>query len=222
MTVRVLLVDDIPMIRIGFATMLNAEPDIDIVGEAGNGRDAVTLARRLQPDVVVMDISMPDLDGLAATEQIIAESAGRTAVLVQTTFDSDENVYAALAAGASGFLLKTMPVEDLARAVRLAADGQALVSPEVTKRLIEQNRVRWSRRSDADERAKLETLTDRERQILKLVASGQSNSDIAGALFLAPTTVKTHITNVMSKLGLPTRAHLVIFAYETGLVTPGP
>jgi DNA-binding NarL/FixJ family response regulator len=221
MTIRVLVADDIPMIRIGFVTALNAQPDIEVVAEAASGDEAVAIARQIKPDVVVMDISMPPgMDGIEATSRIRAANGDRTAVLIQTTYDEDENIYDALAVGASGFLEKTVSLVDLVKAVRVIAAGEALVSPKVTKRLIEQNFLDRPR-STGPERAMFKSLTAREKEVLVLVADGQDNGEIAETLFISTGTVKTHVSNMMDKLKLSTRIRLVIFAYEAGLVRPG-
>jgi DNA-binding NarL/FixJ family response regulator len=217
--IRIALADDQQLIRAGFRSLLEAEPDLDVVGEAATGRDAVALVKRTKPDVVLMDIRMPDGDGLWATEQIVADPAlAGTHVVVVTTFELDEYVAQAIRAGASGFLVKdTEPVE-LIRAVRVVAGGEALLSPGVTKRLLE--RVASSLRDTPDTR-QLEPLTDREREVLTLVGLGLTNDEIGGRLFLSPLTAKTHVSRIMSKLLARDRVQLVVIAYETGLVSPG-
>ena len=219
MTIRVALADDQHLIRAGFRSLLEAEPDLDVVGEAATGRDAVALVRRERPDVVLMDIRMPDGDGLWATEQIVAEpSLGGTRVVVVTTFELDEYVAQAIRAGASGFLVKdTEPVE-LLRAVHVVAAGEALLSPRVTKRLLEQVAGGLTSPPDA---SRLAVLTEREREGLTLVGQGLTNDEIGRALFLSPLTAKTHVSRIMSKLLARDRVQLVVVAYETGLVTPG-
>ncbi|MAT17199.1 MAG: DNA-binding response regulator [Leifsonia sp.] len=219
MTIRVALADDQHLIRAGFRSLLEAEPDLDVVGEAATGRDAVALVRRERPDVVLMDIRMPDGDGLWATEQIVAEpSLGGTRVVVVTTFELDEYVAQAIRAGASGFLVKdTEPVE-LLRAVHVVAAGEALLSPRVTKRLLEQVAGGLTSPPDA---SRLAVLTEREREVLTLVGQGLTNDEIGRALFLSPLTAKTHVSRIMSKLLARDRVQLVVVAYETGLVTPG-
>ena len=219
MTIRVALADDQHLIRAGFRSLLEAEPDLDVVGEAETGRDAVALVRRERPDVVLMDIRMPDGDGLWATEQIVAEpSLGGTRVVVVTTFELDEYVAQAIRAGASGFLVKdTEPVE-LLRAVHVVAAGEALLSPRVTKRLLEQVAGGLTSPPDA---SRLAVLTEREREVLTLVGQGLTNDEIGRALFLSPLTAKTHVSRIMSKLLARDRVQLVVVAYETGLVTPG-
>ena len=217
--IRVALADDQQLIRGGFRSLLEAEPDLEVVGEAGTGREAVALVTETRPDVVLMDIRMPDGDGLWATEQIVADPAlDGTHVVVVTTFELDEYVAQAIRAGASGFLVKdTEPVE-LIRAVRVVAGGEALLSPRVTKRLLE--RVAGTLR-DAPDDARLSTLTDREREVLALVGQGLTNQEIGTALFLSPLTAKTHVSRIMSKLLARDRVQLVVVAYETGLVAPG-
>ncbi len=219
MTIRVALADDQHLIRAGFRSLLEAEPDLDVVGEAATGRDAVALVRRERPDVVLMDIRMPDGDGLWATEQIVAEpSLGGTRVVVVTTFELDEYVAQAIRAGASGFLVKdTEPVE-LLRAVHVVAAGEALLSPRVTKRLLEQVAGGLTSPPDA---SRLAVLTEREREVLTLVGQGLTNDEIGRALFLSPLTAKPHVSRIMSKLLARDRVQLVVVAYETGLVTPG-
>jgi DNA-binding NarL/FixJ family response regulator len=219
MTIRVALADDQHLIRGGFSSLLSAEPDLEVVGEAATGREAVALVKREKPDVVLMDIRMPDGDGLWATEQIVADpSLAGTRVVVVTTFELDEYVAQAIRAGASGFLVKdTEPVE-LIRAVRVVAGGDALLSPSVTRRLLE--RVATGLR-DAPDTSRLQNLTDREREVLTLVGQGLTNDEIGGRLYLSPLTAKTHVSRIMSKLLARDRVQLVVIAYETGLVTPG-
>ena len=219
MTIRVALADDQQLIRAGFRSLLEAEPDLEVVGEAATGRDAVALVTREKPDVVLMDIRMPDGDGLWATERIAANPAlDGTHVIVVTTFELDEYVAQAIRAGASGFLVKdTEPVE-LIRAVHVVAAGDALLSPRVTKRLLE--RVAGSLAVPADDAA-LAVLTDREREVLTLVGQGLTNEEIGRRLFLSPLTAKTHVSRIMSKLLARDRVQLVVVAYETGLVAPG-
>lgn len=219
MTVRVVIADDQQLIRTGFRMILAAEPDIEIVGEAATGSEIVQLAKRERPDVVLMDIRMPDGDGLWATEQIVADPrlAG-THIVIVTTFELDEYVGHAIRAGASGFLVKdTEPVE-LIRAVRVVAAGDALLSPSVTRRLLERVAVDWK---DAPDTAQLRTLTDREREVLALVGRGLTNEEIGRELYLSPLTAKTHVSRIMSKLTARDRVQLVVVAYETGLVKAG-
>ena len=213
--IRVLVVDDQQLVRTGFRMILDAEPDIEVVGEAGHGEEAVALAGRTGPDVVLMDIRMPIMDGVEATRRL----AGSTKVLILTTFDLDEYVYDALRAGASGFLLKDTPPEDLAEAVRVVAGGDALLAPSVTKRLVQEFATRPSPQVKPAEGMSL--LTDREREVLELVARGLSNQEIATSLYLGETTVKTHVGRILMKLGLRDRVQAVVLAYESGIVTPG-
>ncbi|MHB9753977.1 response regulator [Streptomyces sp. BYX5S] len=223
MTIRVIIVDDQSMVRAGFAALLNAQSDIDVVGEAPDGREGVQVSRSTHPDVVLMDVRMPEMDGLAAAQELLAPPPGvvhRPKVLMLTTFDVDDYVYAALRAGASGFLLKDAPPADLIAAVRVVAAGEALLAPTVTKRLIED--FAKTRPAHRKKRSPLlKSLTPREAEVLELIARGLSNQEIAEKLVLAEQTVKTHIGRVLAKLGLRDRAQAVIFAYESGLVTPG-
>jgi DNA-binding NarL/FixJ family response regulator len=217
--ISVAIADDQQLIRAGFRSLLSAEPDLTVVGEAATGTDAVALVKRTIPDVVLMDIRMPDGDGLWATEQIVADPrlAG-THVVILTTFELDDYVSRAIRAGASGFLVKdTEPVE-LIRAIRVVASGDALLSPSVTRRLLE--RVAADLREAPDTRP-LKSLTDREREVLALVGQGKTNTEVAHALFLSPLTAKTHVSRIMTKLGARDRVQLVVLAYETGLVRPG-
>jgi DNA-binding NarL/FixJ family response regulator len=214
--IRVLLADDQGLVRAGFRMILRAEPDIEVVGEAGDGEEAVARARETSPDVVLMDIRMPGVDGVEATRRIA--QAGGPRVLVLTTFDLDEYVYEALRAGASGFLLKDVPEEQLVAAIRVVAAGGSLFAPTVTRRLIEE----FARRARTPEPpAALEELTPRELEVLRLVARGLSNAEIAAELVVSEHTTKTHVASVLSKLGLRNRVQAVVLAYETGLVTPG-
>ncbi|NUS63348.1 MAG: response regulator transcription factor [Saccharothrix sp.] len=217
MMLRVLVVDDQDLFRGGFAMILDAQPDMAVAGEASDGAEAIRLAAELEPDVVLMDIRMPGVDGVTATREICARTAAK--VIVLTMFDVDEYVYAALAAGASGFLLKDIRRDQLVDAVRLVAAGDALLAPSVTRRLI----ADLSRRGHAVPAlaARLAELTDRERDTLRELARGLSNAEIAGALFVSEHTVKTHVSNLLGKLGLRDRAQAVVFAYESGLVIAG-
>jgi DNA-binding NarL/FixJ family response regulator len=219
--IRVLLADDQALIRAGFRVLLEAAGDLEVVGEAVNGAQAVELARKERADVVLMDIRMPEVDGLEATQRIAADDdlAG-VKVVILTTFESDEYVYQALRAGASGFLVKDTEPEDLIRAVRVVARGDALLSPSVTRRLIT-NLAAQPRRAPAQPARSLSRLTEREREVLALVAEGLSNDEIAGRLFLSPLTTKTHVSRIMTKLDARDRAQLVVMAYESGLVIPG-
>ncbi|MEU3301171.1 MULTISPECIES: response regulator transcription factor [unclassified Streptomyces] len=224
MTIRVIIVDDQAMVRAGFAALLSAQADIDVVGEAPDGRQGVDLAHSAHPDVVLMDVRMPELDGLAAARQILTPPPGIVhvpKVLMLTTFDIDDYVYEALRAGASGFLLKDAPPADLISAVRIVAAGEALLAPSVTRRLIAD--LVDKRPAPRKDRAalRLNGLTPRETEVLELIARGLSNQEIAEHLVLAEQTVKTHIGRILAKLGLRDRAQAVIFAYESGLVTPG-
>lgn len=219
MTIRVVIADDQQLIRGGFRSLLDSEPDIHVVGEAGTGREAVAAASRERPDVVLMDIRMPDGDGLWATEQIVAHPAlSGTRVVVVTTFELDEYVARAIHAGASGFLVKDTEPEELIRAVRVVAAGDALLSPRVTKRLLE--RVAGGLRTPSDD-TRLAILTDREREVLGLVGQGLTNDEIGTRLFLSPLTAKTHVSRIMGKLQARDRVQLVVIAYETGIVLPG-
>ncbi|MFC4005331.1 response regulator [Prauserella oleivorans] len=215
--IRVLVVDDQELMRVGFRMVLGAQDDIDVAGEAGNGNEAVRLAGELRPDVVLMDVRMPVLDGVEATKRIV--EAGTSKVLVMTTFDLDEYVYAALQNGASGFLLKDTPPDDLVSALRSVAAGDAVVSPAVTKRLLD--RFIGSGQLAPRDASALDVLTDREREVLTQVAKGLSNAEIAEVLFLSEATVKTHVGRILAKLGLRDRVQAVVFSYETGLTRPG-
>ncbi len=218
--IRVLVVDDQGLVRAGFRMILEAQPDVEVVGEAVDGLEAVEAARRLRPDVVLMDIRMPRLDGLEATRRLAGPGASNPVkVLILTTFDLDEYVYEALRAGASGFLLKDVRREDLVAAVRVVAAGEALLAPSITKRLIGEFARRPRPVYAAP--AALEALTAREREVLGLMCRGHSNAEIAAELVISEQTVKTHVGNVLAKLGLRDRIHAVILAYEVGLIQPG-
>jgi DNA-binding NarL/FixJ family response regulator len=216
-SVRVVLADDQALVRRGFRLILEAEPDIEVVAEAEDGRAAVDAVRRHRPAVVLMDIQMPELDGLQATRQILGDTGNATRVLILTTFERDDYVFEALQIGASGFLLKTAPPEDLLTAVRVVARGEALLSPSVTRRVI-QEVTRHQRRFPRP--PELDRLTQRELEVLRLVADGLSNAEIAAKLYLSEATVKTHTSNVLAKLGLRDRVQAVIFAYRQGLAEP--
>jgi DNA-binding NarL/FixJ family response regulator len=216
--IRVVVVDDQALVRSGFAMILGSESDIEVVGQAENGRDGVELCRRHRPDVALMDIRMPVLDGIEATRLITGDAGLATRVLILTTFDLDEYVYSAIRAGASGFLLKDAPPDDLVGAVRVLADGGALLAPSVTRRLIEEFAAGAGSFRVIDG---IDDLTERELEVLLAMARGQSNLEIAESLFLGETTVKTHVSRVLLKLGLRDRVQAVVAAYESGLVRPG-
>ena len=218
MSIRVLLVDDQSLVLAGLAQLLKRADDIEVVGETDDGLSGVEMARRLRPDVVLMDIRMPGLDGIEATRRIVADpNLAETKVVMLTTFDSDELIYESLRAGASGFLLKDIEPEDLRKGVRIVAAGEALLAPAVTRRLLES----FTRSMSPERMDIVEGLTEREREVLTLVGKGRSNDQIAEELFLSPTTVKTHVNRTMTKLGVHDRAGLVVVAYESGLVRPG-
>jgi DNA-binding NarL/FixJ family response regulator len=214
--IRVLLADDQALVRGGFRVILDSQADIEVVGEAADGREAIRLTAECRPDVVLMDIRMPNMDGLEATRRI-ATTSDAPRIVMLTTFDADEHVYEAMRAGASGFLLKDLRPEDLAHAVRIVAAGDTLLANAVTRRLVE----RFVRRPPPGAQSDLQELTAREREVLELIARGRSNAEIATALFVSEGTVKTHVTHVLQKLGLRDRVQAVIFAYESGLVEPG-
>jgi DNA-binding NarL/FixJ family response regulator len=219
MSIRVAIVDDQALMRDGFTMILDAQPDIEVVGDAADGRLGLELCQRTRPDVVLMDIRMPVLDGIDATRLIVADDNCHTRVLVLTTFDLDEYVYAAMRAGASGYLLKDSPASELVSAVRVIAAGEALLSPSVTRRLIET----FARQPEpvAQTVALPTDLTEREREALVLLAHGLSNREIATAMFIGEATAKTHISRLLTKLGVRDRVQAVVFAYEAGIVSPG-
>jgi DNA-binding NarL/FixJ family response regulator len=217
--IRVVLADDQALVRAGFRVLLDSEPDVEVVGEAANGAEAIELARHYRPDVVLMDIRMPNIDGLEATRLITADPRlANVKVLILTTFESDENVFAALRAGASGFLLKDTEPTELLQGVRVVADGEALLAPSVTRRLIAELAARPPQHAARPD--SLAVLTDRERQVMALVAAGLNNAQIAEQLTVSPATAKTHVSRAMGKLGAHDRAQLVVLAYESGLVVP--
>ncbi|WP_395109739.1 response regulator [Actinomadura sp. SCN-SB] len=219
MTIRVAVVDDQALVRGGFAMILRIHDDIEVVAEAGTGVEAIEAARLHRPDVILMDIRMPDMDGLEATSRIMAESDWNVKVLILTTFDPDEYVYRALRAGASAFVLKDIPPDQLAAAVRTVAEGGALLAPSITRRLI--GRFAESRAVNAAAASRLDRLTEREREVMTAVARGASNAEIAKDLYIGDATVKSHVSGILAKLGLRDRTQMVIFAYESGLVRAG-
>ncbi|MEU9186474.1 response regulator transcription factor [Streptomyces sp. NPDC048484] len=218
--IRVLLADDQRLVRAGFRSILADQDDIEVVGEAGDGESAVSACRELRPDVVLMDIRMPGMDGLEASRVIIGdERLAAVKVVILTTFDLDDYVYGALRAGATGFLVKDTEPEELVQAVRVAARGDALISPSITRRLIAEfaGRVKGPELDDT----RIEALTDREREVMRLMAAGCTNDEIAQRLVLAPSTAKTHVSRIMAKLGARDRSQVVVLAYESGMVSPG-
>ena len=217
MTITVVLADDQALVRRGFRLILEAEPDIEVVAEAEDGQQAIDAVRRHRPAVVLMDIQMPGLDGLEATRRILGDAGNETRVLILTTFERDDYVFEALQIGASGFLLKTAPPEDLLTAIRVVSRGEALLSPSVTRRVI-QEVTRHQRR--APRSPDLDRLTQRELEVLRLLAEGRSNAEIAAELYLGEATVKTHTSSILSKLGLRDRVQVVIFAYKQGITEP--
>jgi DNA-binding NarL/FixJ family response regulator len=221
LSIRVLIVDDQALVRAGFRMILESETDIEIVGEAGDGLEALDAVRELKPDVVLMDIRMPNLDGLEATRRILEAGGDGPRVLMLTTFDLDEYVYEALRAGASGFMLKDTPPEQLVSAIHVIASGDALLSPTITKRVIEEFIRRPPSTVPTERPAKLNDLTARELEVLGFMARGLSNAEIAKDLFVSETTVKTHVARILMKLDLRDRVQAVVFAYESGLVQPG-
>ncbi len=221
MAIRVLLVDDQHLVRAGFRMILEGEPDIEVVGEAADGRAGVELARRLQPDVILMDIRMPIMDGVEATRRLAGPGVeSRAKVIILTTFDADEYVVEALRSGASGFLLKEVPPDDFVAAVRIVAAGDALLAPSVTRRLLDRFAARLPA-ANPSRLKRLAELTERELEVLKLVARGQSNGEVAERLGLSEATVKTHVSHVLMKLDLRDRSQAIVAAYEVGLVAPG-
>jgi DNA-binding NarL/FixJ family response regulator len=217
--IRVLLVDDQALVRGGFRSILDGQDDLEVVGEASDGIEAIELALRTSPDVILMDVRMPRLDGIEATRRLLGEQKLNTRVLILTTFDDEAYVYEALRAGASGFLLKSAPPRELAAAVRTVTAGEALLAPEITRRMIEEYVRRPRRRSGPS--SELDALTARELEVLGLIAQGSSNAEIATRLFLSEATVKTHVTRILAKLGLRDRVQAVVYAYECGLAQPG-
>ncbi len=218
MSIRVVIADDQELVRTGFRAILNSEPDIEVVGEAGDGRQAIEAAQKHRPDVVLMDIRMPVLDGLEATSRIVTDPNTKPRVLILTTFDLDEYVYEAIRSGASGFLLKDGPAQQLITAIHVVAEGEALLAPQITRRLI----AEFARHSPQSHNLEqLKALTVREVEVLKLIARGLSNAEIAGELYVSETTVRTHVGRILMKLGLRDRVQAVVMAYETGLILPG-
>lgn len=216
MSTRILIVDDQSLVRAGFRLILESQPDFEVIGEAADGDDAVAVAKRLRPDVVLMDVRMPRLDGLEATRRIVGDGAGGCRIVMLTTFDLDQYVYSALAAGACGFLLKDVTPDQLIAAVRLVQTGDALLAPSITRRLIERYAARRASAS-----RELESLTEREAEVLRLMARGLSNQEIAEKLFVSEATVKTHVAHILGKLGVENRVQAVVVAYESGLVKLG-
>ncbi|WP_348647922.1 response regulator transcription factor [Bowdeniella massiliensis] len=219
--IRVLIVDDQALLRMGFAMVLDGADGIEVIGEAADGRAAISQAKALYPDVVLMDVRMPEVDGIEATKQIVA-ALPHTRVLVLTTFDLDEYAFAGLRAGASGFLLKDTPPADLITAIRNVASGEAVLSPRITSRMLELfgEKLPTEEAADSAHSAAINSLTVREREVLELIATGASNAEIASELFVSETTIKTHVGNLLAKLGLRDRVQAVVFAYENGIVTP--
>ena len=219
MSIRVAIIDDQALVRGGFAMILGHQADIEVVAEAGTGLEAIEAARTHRPDVILMDIRMPDMDGLEATSRIIEEADWEVRVLILTTFDPDEYVYRALRAGASGFVLKDIPPEELVTAVRTVAEGGALLAPSITKRLIGRFAERLA--VDSGLSSRLDRLTDREREVLSSIAHGSSNAEISEESFIGAATAKSHVSSILTKLGLRDRAQAVVFAYESGLAEAG-
>jgi DNA-binding NarL/FixJ family response regulator len=219
MTVRVVIADDQQLIRAGFRMILAAEPDIEVIGEAATGAETVNLTRELRPDVVLMDIRMPEFDGIEATRRILAETREpRTRVLILTTFDLDEYVYDALRAGASGFLLKDVPAHQLTAGIRTVREGDALLAPSITRRLIEEFAAA---RAPVSTAPGFGDMTPRELEVFRLLAGGMTNGEIAAQLIVGETTIKTHVTRILMKLGVRDRVQAVVLAYETGIISPG-
>ncbi len=218
MTITTVLADDQPLVRGGFRLILEAEEDIDVVGEANDGEQAVAVTRKMQPDVVLMDVQMPKLNGLEATRRITEDADTRSRVLILTTFEQDDYVFEALRAGASGFMLKNAAPEELVRAVRIVAGGEALLAPSITRRVIAEYAQRAAPRKNDEG---LDQLTERELEVLRLLATGKSNAELATHLYLGEGTVKTHVSHLLGKLGLRDRVQAVVFAYESGVVEPG-
>lgn len=220
MSIRVLVVDDQELVRAGFVMIIDHQPDLEVVGEAADGAEAVEQARTLQPDVVLMDLRMPTVDGVEATRRIVALAAAHPIrILVLTTFDDDQSVYASLRAGASGFLLKDLPPRELADAVRVVAAGQSLFAPTVTRRIIE--RFVAQRPLDKNLQRRAELLSEREQEVLRCVGKGLTNAQIAGRLFVGEATIKSHVSHILGKLGARDRAQAVAFAYEAGMIPIG-
>ena len=217
MTTRILIADDQALVRAGFRLVLESQPDFEVAGEASDGEEAVAIARRLRPDVVLMDVRMPGLDGIEATRRIVEQRPKDCRIVMLTTFDLDEYVYAALRAGACGFLLKDVRPEQLIAAVRLVGAGDALLAPSITRRLVE----RYAARRTSAAGAEIDALTDREADVLRLMARGLANHEIAEKLFVSEATVKTHVAHILDKLHVPNRVQAVVAAYESGLVTVG-
>ncbi len=218
MSIRVVLADDQAMVRAGFRLILEAAADIDVLGEACDGEEAVSITERLRPDIVLMDVQMPRMDGLEATRRITQRPELTSRVVILTTFERDDYVFGALRAGASGFLLKNAPPEELVHGVRVVADGDALLAPSVTRRIVEEYAQRPAPRARD---GGLERLTERELEVMRLLAGGKSNAELAAELYVGEGTVKTHVSSVLTKLGLRDRVQAVVYAYESGLVTPG-
>jgi len=218
MKIKILLADDQAMVRAGLRMILEAEPDLQVIGEAEDGVRATTLVHSLKPDVVLMDIQMPVMNGLEATRRIVRETEGTSHVLILTTFERDDYIFEALRSGASGFILKNAPPEDLVTAVRVVAEGNGLLAPSITRRIISEFANRPVRPPIKNE---VEHLTERETEVLKLIAKGKTNAEIANELVVSEATVKTHVSNLLTKLGLRDRVQAVVYAYESGMIQPG-